>query len=282
VPAPRRQTDPPPARSGGRPRVANAAHLIYREVRDDIVAMRRKPGEPIVEREIAFARGVSRTPVREALLRLADEDLVEIFPQSGTFVARIPVGRLPLALAFWLKRRGLSPWFALVYGLYPGLFIAMTLDLTEPLAYARLAAERADATQVARLRELLERQRRVQSRGDRDRFHEADEAFHAAIAQAAGHPGIWRFIEQVKIQVDRYRRLTLPVPGRMRRVLTEHAVIVAAIETHDAPAAAAAMAAHLENLRASIGDVRDLNPDYFVDGGATAIGAPAGLTQTHQ
>ena len=255
MPSSKRQTDPPPARPGSRPRVGNAAHLIYREVRDDIVAMRRKPGEPIVEREIAFARGVSRTPVREALLRLADEDLVEIFPQSGTFVARIPVGALPEAI---LMRTALEQ------------------------TTARLAAERADAGQVARLRELLERQRRVQSRGDRDRFHEADEAFHAAIAEAAGHPGIWRFIEQVKIQVDRYRRLTLPVPGRMRRVLTEHAVIVAAIETHDAPAAAAAMAAHLENLRASIGDVRDLNPDYFVDGGATAIGAPAGLTQTHQ
>ena len=52
----------------------------------------------------------------------------------------------------------------------------------------------------------------------------------------------------------------------MRRVLDEHAVIVAAIEARDGPAAAAAMAAHLERLRASIGDVRDLNPDYFVDG----------------
>jgi DNA-binding GntR family transcriptional regulator len=239
VPAPRRQTDPPPARPGGRPRVANAAHLIYREVREDIVSMRRKPGEPIVEREIALTRGVSRTPVREALLRLADEDLVEIFPQSGTFVARIPVGALPEAI---LMRTALEQ------------------------TTARLAAERADAGQVARLRELLERQRRVQSRGDRDRFHEADEAFHAAIAEAAGHPGIWRFIEQVKIQVDRYRRLTLPVPGRMRRVLAEHAAIVGAIEAHDGPGATAAMAAHLEVLRASIRDVRDLNPDYFVDG----------------
>jgi DNA-binding GntR family transcriptional regulator len=245
---PRHQSDPAPSRPAGRPRANTAAHLVYRTLRDDIVAMRRKPGEPIVEREIALARGVSRTPVREALLRLADEDLVEIFPQSGTFVARIPVNALPEAI---LMRTALEQ------------------------TTARLAAERADARQVARLRELLERQRRIQSRGDRDRFHEADEAFHAAIAAAAGHPGIWRFIEQVKIQVDRYRRLTLPVPGRMRQVLTEHAAIVAAIEAHDQSAAAAAMAAHLENLRASIGDVRDLNPDYFVDGAAARSGLPS-------
>jgi len=238
VPAPKRQTDPAPSRPGGRLRAGNAAHLIYREVREDIVSMRRKPGEPIVERQIAVTRGVSRTPVREALLRLADEDLVEIFPQSGTFVARIPVAALPEAI---LMRTALEQ------------------------TTARLAAERADAGQVARLNELIERQRRVVARGDSDRFHEADEAFHAAIADAAGHPGIWRFIEQVKIQVDRYRRLTLPVPGRMRRVIEEHAAIIAAIEAHDGTAAAAAIAAHLENLRASIGDVRDLNPDYFVD-----------------
>jgi GntR family transcriptional regulator, rspAB operon transcriptional repressor len=239
VPRPRQQTEPSPRLVGSRARANNTAHLVYRELRDDIVSMRRQPGQPIVEKEIALARGVSRTPVREALLRLAGEDLVEIFPQSGTFVARIPASALPEAI---LMRTALEQ------------------------TTARLAAERADPGRVARLHDLLERQRRVEARHDRDRFHEADEAFHAAIADAAGHPGVWRFIEQVKIQVDRYRRLTLPVPGRMRRVLAEHAAIVAAIEAHDPPAAAAAMAAHLEGLRASIGDVRDLNPDYFVDG----------------
>ena len=239
----RRQNESAP-RPGPRPRAGNTAHLVHRELRDDIVSMRRKPGEPIVEREIALAHGVSRTPVREALLRLAGEELVDIFPQSGTFVARIPVAALPEAI---LMRTALEQ------------------------TTARLAAERADAGHLARLHELIDRQRRVEARGDGNRFHDADEAFHAAIAEAAGHPGIWRFIEQVKIQVDRYRRLTLPVPGRMRRVLKEHAAIVAAIEAHDAPGAAAAMAAHLEALRASIGDVRDLNPDYFVDGAAPGV-----------
>ena len=233
----KRQNESVP-RPGPRPRAGNTAHLVHRRLRDDIVSMRRKPGEPIVEREIALAHGVSRTPVREALLRLAGEELVEIFPQSGTFVARIPIAALPEA-------------------------ILMRTALEETTA--RLAAERAEAGHLARLHELIDRQRRVEARGDGNGFHEADEAFHAAIAEVAGHPGIWRFIEQAKIQVDRYRRLTLPVPGRMRRVLKEHAAIVAAIEAHDAPGAAAAMAAHLEALRASIGDVRDLNPDYFVE-----------------
>src|SRR5262249_60436522 len=87
-----------PVPSGGAPlRAETAAKLLYRELKADIVSMRRKPGEAIVEREIASRYGVSRTPVREAILRLADEALVDIFPQSGTFGSKIPLGAYPEA-----------------------------------------------------------------------------------------------------------------------------------------------------------------------------------------
>jgi DNA-binding GntR family transcriptional regulator len=229
------------------PRPNSSAHLIYRVLRAEIVAMRRRPGEPISEKEIALAHGVSRTPVREALLRLADDLLVDIRPQSGTFVARIPLAALPEAI---LVRKALE-------------------ELT-----ARLAAERAADAHLVQLREIIDEQRHMARRGDRDRFHEADEAFHAAIADAAGHPGIWALVEQVKVHVDRYRRLTLPVPGRMEQVIDEHRPIMAAIEAHDPPRAGACMIEHLEQLRVSIPDVRDLNPDYFVDG-QSQTGGPA-------
>jgi len=213
-----------------------AANLVYRALRDDIVAMRMTPGEPINEKAMALKYGVSRTPVREALLRLAGEHLVEIFPQSGTFVTRIPIAALPEAI---LVRKALE-------------------ELT-----ARQAAERAAAEQVAALQQSIERQLKLARQGDRSRFHDADDAFHAAIAAAAGHPGIWRLILQVKLQLDRYRRLTLPVPGRMSRVVDEHAAVVAAIAAGNPAAAGASMAAHLDGLSASIRDVRDLNPKYF-------------------
>jgi GntR family transcriptional regulator, rspAB operon transcriptional repressor len=237
----------PPDTGGGLRRANTSANIIYRELRADILSLRRKPGDAVSEKEIAASRGVSRTPVREALLRLADDRLIDIVPQSGTFVARIPLGALPEAI---LVRRSLE-------------------QLT-----AGLAAEHATRADMVRLRDSLQIQRRTAAAGDRDRFHEADEEFHAAIATAAGYPGIWTLIQQVKIQVDRYRRLTLPVPGRMVQVVKEHKRIVAAIEARDPARAAAAIAAHLDYLRATIGDVRDLNPEYF-EPASPAVTAPA-------
>lgn len=224
------------ALSQGRPATASA--LIRRALRSDIVALRLKPGTPLAEKEIAEGYGVSRTPVREAVLRLADEGLVDIFPQSGTFVSRIPVHALPEAI-----------------------IIRKSLEETT----ARMAAERASRSQVAILHAVMERLRETEAAGDRDGFHQADEAFHAGIAEAAGHPGIWTVVQQVKIQVDRYRRLTLPEEGRLARVIAEHGAILEGIEAHDPDRAAATMGTHLGALLADLGGIKDHNPDYFVD-----------------
>jgi len=219
-------------------RAETASASVYRVLRDEIVWLKRKPGEAIVEMDIAQARGVSRTPVREALLRLASEGLVDTVAKSGTFVARIPATALPEAI---VVRKALEE------------------------VNAKAAAERARRSDVALLRATLERQREAEASGDRAAFHRADEAFHAALATVAGYPGIWTLIQGVKTQIDRYRLLTLPQPGRMARVIKEHASVVAAVERHDATRAAAAMASHLDGLRISMDDIRRMNPDFFYE-----------------
>ncbi len=219
-------------------RAITAATSIYRDLRNDIVSLRRKPGEPLVEKQIALAYGVSRTPVREAVLKLADEGLIEIFPQSGTFVSRIPLGVLPEA---GVIRKALEQ------------------------ASVRLAAERATRSQIAQLRACLERQLEVEAAHDEDSFHQADETFHALIAEIAGYPGFWTLIQQVKVQVDRCRRLTLPVPGRIAKVIAEHEAIVDAIADHDPDRAMRCLVDHLEGLSLSIDDVRHATPIYFAD-----------------
>ena len=87
--------------------------------------------------------------------------------------------------------------------------------------------------------------------------------FHAAIAEVAGYPGIWTLIQQVKVHVDRYRRLTLPQQGRIGRVIAEHEAILAAIEAHDPRGARTAIEFHLENLLGNISATQDINPEFF-------------------
>ncbi len=223
-------------RRGGRPRAATAASKIYSDLRIELVSLRRAPGEAISEADIALSYGVSRTPVREAILKLSDEGLLEIFPQSGIFVARIPVAALPEAI-----------------------IIRKALEETT----ARLAAERATASQILVLQSILERQREADAAGDRDAFHQADETFHATIADVAGYPGIWRLIQQVKVHVDRYRRLTLPQAGRIARTIHEHEAILGAIEAHDPDGATMAMGIHLERLLRDISAIQSINPEFF-------------------
>jgi DNA-binding GntR family transcriptional regulator len=223
-------------RRNGRPRGATAASRIYAELRAELVSLARRPGETISENQIASDYGVSRTPVREAILKLADEGLVEIFPQSGIFVSRIPMAALPEAI-----------------------IIRKALEETT----TRMAAERATASQLLALHAVLERQREAADAKDRKSFHQADEAFHAGIADVAGYPGIWTLILQVKMHVDRYRQLTLPVAGRMTQVIAEHEPILAAIEAHDPQRAGIAMERHLDRLLRDISETQHTNPEFF-------------------
>ena len=223
-------------RRSGRPRAATAASKIYSDLRVELVSLQRRPGEAISEAQIALSYGVSRTPVREAILKLSDEGLLEIYPQSGIFVSRIPVAALPEAI-----------------------IIRKALEETT----ARLAAERATSSQILALQSILERQREASAAGDSDTFHQADEMFHATVADVAGYPGIWKYIQQVKVHVDRYRRLTLPQRGRIAKVIVEHEAVLTAIEAHDAEGARRAMEVHLENLLENISATQHINPEYF-------------------
>ena len=223
-------------RRSGRPRAATAASRIYSDLRTELVSLRRRPGEAVSESEIALAYGVSRTPVREAILKLSDEGLLEIFPQSAIFVSRIPLAALPQAIV-----------------------IRKALEATT----AQIAAERITTSQILNLHAILQRQREADAAGGGDTFHRADELFHATIAEVAGYPGIWTLIQQVKVHVDRYRRLTLPQVGRIGRTIGEHEAILDAIEAHDPNAARSAMEFHLERLLADISATQSINPEFF-------------------
>ncbi len=188
------------------------------------------------EKRIAEEFGVSRTPVREALLRLAETGLVEIFPQSGTFVSRIPLSAIPEAVV-----------------------IRKSLERTT----VERAAQVATADDIARLDTIIARQRAHAALSEASFFYEQDEAFHEAISAIAGYPGIWSLLKTVKLQIDRARRLTLPVPGRMTTVTEEHTAIRDAIAAQDKDRASAAMMHHLGAVIPDVEALRQHHPDYF-------------------
>lgn len=220
----------------GEPR-CSAASTVQDALRRAILSIQLKPGEPLSEKEIAARFDVSRTPVREALIRLKEEGLVEIFPQSGTFVARIPAQSLPEAIV-----------------------IRQALECKS----VELAATGLDAERLGMIGQIILAQREAEQSGNQEGFHIADEAFHEALAEAVGHPGLWRVAQSVKIQIDRCRRLTLPVPGRMARVIRDHEGIMSAITARNPQAAISAMQAHLSAVLPDLALIRAEQPDYFV------------------
>jgi DNA-binding GntR family transcriptional regulator len=212
------------------------ARRVYLCLRQRIVEMSMLPGERIVERDIAEELGISRTPVHEAVQRLADEGLVEVIPRSGTFVARIPLDALEEAM---LVRGALET------------------------AIIEKAAARSTPAGVARLRAILGEQAAAIAANDLRAFHRSDEMFHAALAELSGYPGVWPIILQAKTQIDRYRQLTLPLEGRMSGVLDEHQEVVAAIESGDPSRAVQAMRDHLDHVLPVLEITRKLRPEFF-------------------
>ncbi|TYC63673.1 GntR family transcriptional regulator [Rhodobacterales bacterium] len=235
---PRAPNSPPiSGRATATGRAARNSEIVYRDLRDDIMNVALAPGAPILEKEVTERYGISRTPVREAILRLAEERLVNVFPKSGTFVSRIPVSELREAI---VARKALEE------------------------VCVREATAKASKSRLMELRAIVQREQELAENGDEHAFHDADNAFHSGIAAAAGYPGIWTMIEKIRIQVERYRRLTLPQKGRMQLVVSEHSAVLDAIETGDGDAAVAAMMSHLNKLQIDIGTFQELWPDYFL------------------
>jgi DNA-binding GntR family transcriptional regulator len=206
-------------------REASKAERVYDHLRRRIRELALPPGAPLRKEEIALELGVSRAPVSEAIARLAEEGLVEVFPQHGSFVAPIRAADVR-----------------------ESLFIRTALE-TE--AMRRLAAVAGPAL-LAELDDNLAVQGQALADGDLARFYDLDEALHAAIFAATQTPRALRLLDAARAPVDRMRRLALPEPGRAQETLEEHRRMVEALRTGDAEFAAAAMRVHLATVARTI------------------------------
>lgn len=214
----------------------NIAHDVARTLRHGIVTLRIPPGTMLSEQDVGRRLGVSRQPVREAFIKLAEAGLLVIRPQRGTQVVRISRAVVQDAL-----------------------FIRIAVEC----AVAQRAAARLDGGAAARLSANLEQQRAALKDYAFDVLFGLDEEFHQLLAQAAGHASAWTVIEGVKPHLDRVRWLSMDLLRPLSRVVGQHEAVFEAITRGDAERAAECMRAHVMDFAGLLDPIAARHPYLF-------------------
>ncbi|MCE3551857.1 GntR family transcriptional regulator [Pseudonocardia sp. RS11V-5] len=201
---------------------APAADRAYALTKELVLTGELPGGHLFSEGDIAARLGVSRTPVREAFLRLQAEDLLTLIPKRGAVVVPVPPGEAEDVLD--------------------------AREAVETAAVRRLLRRPEQVPEaVAALRAALEVQRGHADRGDLHAFAEADEAFHRTLVAAGRNALTMRFYATL---ADRQRRMSVhalgPVPDQLPVVLRQHEELIGIVEARDEAAFAVALRAHLD------------------------------------
>jgi GntR family transcriptional regulator, rspAB operon transcriptional repressor len=215
---------------------SSAALRVERELRRAIIDLELPPGTRLSEQDLARRLGVSRQPVREALITLSKMRLVEILPQRGTSVVKISVDKM-------MEAR----------------FVREAIEV----AVVRRACEAFDRETRARIDDLLDTQQQAATASDHHSFRRYDEMFHIALANGAGCPMAWRSIEDIKAHMDRVCVLTLPGSDAMLPLVEQHRAIMAAVDAQDPDRAEQAMRLHLSAILRALPRVEAEHPELF-------------------
>ena len=208
--------------------------IAYKEIRNRIINGHLKPGQPVTEEGLSRELHMSRTPIREALIRLQFEDLVHITDNKGATVVEItPVD---IAEIFQLRL------------------------LVEPYA-ARTCAEFINKRRLEKMRDELEKSTRsglsITASGDPGASLYDIHELHHLIIQAAGNRRLAKWLNTLQSQILWTLNLERRIPGRIERSIAEHLSIVNALLTGDGVQAEKSMREHLESNMADLLDVRN-------------------------
>jgi DNA-binding GntR family transcriptional regulator len=244
---------PGAALSSRQSRDSSVRGQVYRLLLRDIVQCRAEPGQPLSEKEVAAGLGVSRTPVREAFLQLAEDGLLVISPQRGTAVARISTRQVCQAQ-----------------------FIREVLER----AVLAVDCQHPAADDHGGLDATLYAQRQAAARSDYPAFYEADDRFHAELARLSGYDGVGRLAGGAGAHLNRVRWLSLPEPHGIEAALGQHEEIAAALKAGHAHRADQVLTAHLRAVLGVLPAIRERFPSYFdhSEEGLPPLPDTAGLT----
>ncbi|WP_328720497.1 GntR family transcriptional regulator [Streptomyces sp. NBC_00247] len=211
-----------PAAHRAEPKPPPAAERVYSHVKEAVLDRRYEGGTLLTEGDLAEVVGVSRTPVREALLRLEVEGLIKLYPKKGALVLAVSAQEIA--------------------------DVVETRLLVEEFA-ARKAVP-ASPRLIGRLEELLAEQRTLAEAGDLAAVSVADRCFHAEIVRNAGNQILSRLYDQLR---DRQLRMGVAVmeahPGRIAANIAEHGRLLEAIRSGDADEAAHVVRQHVGRVR---------------------------------
>jgi len=220
-------------------RSRHAAPQIFEHLREQIVSLALTPGMALSRVALAEQYGLSQTPIRDALMRLAEESLVNIYPQHTTVVSRIDV---QAARQMHFLRRSLE------------------LEIVHVLAQA------PDPLLLERLRVCIALQRAGHASGQTQAFIDADQDFHRTMYEAVGMISLWHLGQRQSGHLDRLRRLHLPEVGKAERILNDHQRLLDAIAAQDAPRAQQALREHLAGTLSQVAEICKRYPDYVLMG----------------
>lgn len=218
-------------------RSRNATAQVFEHLRELIVTIALEPGTVLARQQLADYFKLSTTPIRDALLRLEEERLVDIYPQHLTRVSAIDLASARQAHV---------------------LRLSVELEMVHQLA------ERRPAQLDGALDDLIVRQRQALERDDLENFTRIDLEFHRTLYQAADISDLWQLVRRLSGNLDRLRRLHLPLNSKAQRILADHSDIATAIAAGNSAQARDAVRRHLSGTLSQINALREQYPDFVL------------------
>ncbi len=212
------------------------SNRVYLSLKAAILSLAVTPGQILRKGAICEQLRISRSPVSEAVTRLAAEGLVDVVPQAGTFVSRFSMEEIR-----------------------EGAFLREALELQA----VELVAETITDAQLVELRRNLRVQEALVSDHDFAGFYKLDAEMHELILSYTGFRRLAQMAETSWLQVNRARQLVLPNEDRVAETVEEHRRILSALEARDPVAARDATRAHLRQLIVYLEPLEDAHPELF-------------------
>lgn len=206
--------------------------LVFEHIKHAIITGELKPGERLMEVQLAEKLGVSRTPVREAIRKLELEGLVVMVPRKGAFVSDVSLKDI--------------------------IDVFEVRETLEGLA-SYLAAERITKEEIENLNEILNKTKENVEKGDSRGIIECDVKFHDAVFNASRNEKLIQIMANLQEHIHRFRIIYVNMAERANKLVEEHGELLQAIKTGNAQKAKKLAIKHVENIQNEV--IKELSQD---------------------